>query len=580
MTPARVLVVDDTPSNLRLLADCLRAAGYDVVTAVSGGEALERVAGERPDLVLLDVVMPGLSGYEVCRALRESPATTMLPVVMVTALEASEERVRGLEAGADDFLTKPISPPELLARVRSLLRIKQLYDTVDRQARQLAEWNKRLEERVAAQVAQLERLGRLKRFLPPEIVERVVAGSAEDPLTSHRREIVAVCLDLRGFPAFAETTAPEEVMAVLQEHHLAIGRLVAEHGGTLERLTGEGMTVFFNDPVPQPDAAERAVRMALVMRDRGRALSARWEKRGIELGLGIGIDQGYATLGAIGFEARSDYAAIGTVANLAARLSEGAEPGEILVSQRVHAAVEGLVSAEAAGELTLRGFRRAVPAFRLLGLGARSAEAGEVALATAPRAPRVFRQEGEYWTLVYEEEAFRLRDSKGLRYVALLLGHPDREFHALDLVASVQGGAGAPATAVEREEVAAGGLGDAGPILDAHARTAYRRRLEELGAELAEAESFADWGRVERLRTEIDFLSEQLASAVGLGGRDRRAAGAAERARVNVTRAISDSVKRIREYGPRLARHLDASIRTGTFCSYAPPDPSDARWEL
>jgi class 3 adenylate cyclase/CheY-like chemotaxis protein len=367
VTPeAKILVVDDLPQNVKLLADLLAVTGYAVATAASGAEALEKVETERPDLVLLDVMMPEMSGYEVCRAIRDNPATGILPVVMVTSLDPAQERIKGLEAGADDFLSKPVNRPELLARVRSLVRVKRLYDTVERQAAQLAEWNRTLEARVGEQVAQLERLGRLKRFFSPQLAEMIVAGDAEDPLKSHRREVTVVFLDLRGFTAFAETAEPEEVMSVLREYHAEMGRLVVAHEGTLERFTGDGMMVFFNDPVPVPNPGERAVRMALAMRERVEALQLGWRKRGVDLGLGMGIAQGYATIGAIGFEGRVDYGAIGTVTNLAARLCGEARPGQILVSQRMLATVEDLVTAEPIGNLVLKGFARPVEAFNLL----------------------------------------------------------------------------------------------------------------------------------------------------------------------------------------------------------------------
>jgi class 3 adenylate cyclase len=366
--PAKVLVVDDLPQNVKLLADLLAFKGYAVVTASSGPEALEKVDAERPDLVLLDVMMPEMSGYEVCRKIRENPAAGILPVVMVTSLDPAQERIKGLEAGADDFLSKPVNQAELLARVRSLVRVKQLYDTVERQAAQLGEWNRTLERRVSEQVTQLERLGRLKRFFSPQLADMIVAGDAEDPLKSHRREVTVVFLDLRGFTAFAETAEPEEVMGVLREYHAEMGSLILAHEGTLERFTGDGMMVFFNDPVPVPNPAERAVRMALAMRDRLRDLKARWRKRGVDLDLGVGIAQGYATIGAIGFEGRLDYGAIGTVTNLASRLCGEAKPGQILISQRMLGTVEDLVDAEPVGELALKGFLKAVSAFNLLGL--------------------------------------------------------------------------------------------------------------------------------------------------------------------------------------------------------------------
>jgi class 3 adenylate cyclase/CheY-like chemotaxis protein len=368
--PAKILVVDDTPHNVKLLADLLSVKGYRVVTASSGAEALAAVEAERPTLVLLDVVMPGMSGYEVCRRIRENPAAGILPVIMVTALDPAQERIKGLEAGADDFLSKPINQPELLARVRSLLRIKELYDTVQAQAAQLADWNRRLEDRVQEQVAQLERMSRLKRFFSPQLAELIVAGGAEDPLKTHRREVTVVFLDLRGYTAFAETAEPEEVMGVLHEYHAAMGQDVLAHEGTLERFAGDGMMVFFNDPLPVPDHALRAVRMALAMRERVAELAAGWRKRGYELGVGVGIAQGYATIGAIGFEGRWDYGAIGTVTNLAFRLCGEASPAQILVSGRVMAAVEGAVEVEALGPLSLKGFRNPVPVFAIRSLRA------------------------------------------------------------------------------------------------------------------------------------------------------------------------------------------------------------------
>ncbi len=366
--PAKILVVDDTPRNVKLLADLLSAKGYTVATADSGPAALKQIEAEPPDLVLLDVVMPGMTGYEACRKIRENPATGILPVVMLTALDPAEERINGLEAGADDFLTKPINQPELLARVRSLLRIKHLYDTVQAQAGQLADWNQTLEQRVQEQVAQLERLGRLKRFFSPQLAELIVAGGAEDPLRSHRREVTVVFVDLRGFTAFAETAEPEEVMGVLREYHAEMGRLILAHEGTLERFTGDGMMVFFNDPVPVPNPGERAIRMALEMREHVRELAGAWRKRGYDLSVGLGLAQGYATIGAIGFEGRWDYGAIGTVTNLAARLCGEARAGQILIPPRLLAALEELLEIEPLGDLTLKGFLKPVPAFNVLGL--------------------------------------------------------------------------------------------------------------------------------------------------------------------------------------------------------------------
>jgi class 3 adenylate cyclase len=358
---SKILVVDDTPVNVKLVADLLGAKGYTVITAGSGKEALDKLEAEHPDLVLLDVMMPGMTGYEVCRTIRANPATAMLPVVMVTALDPGQERVKGIEAGADDFLGKPINQPELLARVRSLLRVKALHD-------QLEELNRTLEARVAAQVGELEKLGRLKRFFSPQLAEAILTGGAEDPLESHRREITVVFVDLRGFTGFAETAEPEEVMAVLRQYHAEMGALVVAHEGTLERFTGDGMMIFFNDPVVVENPSERALRMAVEMRARVGELAVQWRKLGYDLDFGVGIAQGYATLGAIGFEGRWDYGAIGTVTNLAARLCGEAQPGQILIARRVFAVVGDIVDARPVGELALKGFSRPIPTYEVSGL--------------------------------------------------------------------------------------------------------------------------------------------------------------------------------------------------------------------
>jgi CheY-like chemotaxis protein/class 3 adenylate cyclase len=362
---AKILVVDDIAMNVKLLADLLAAKGFRTCTAASGPEALAALAREQPDLVLLDVMMPGMSGYEVCQAIRADPAQAMLPVVLVTALDPAEERARGLDAGADDFLSKPVSPTELLARVRSLLRIKTLYDELMQQKTALADLNLTLESRVTDGIAQLERVGRLKRFFSPQLAELIVAGGAEDPLRAHRREITVVFLDLRGFTAFTETADPEEVMRVLGQYHAAVGALVLAYEGTLERFSGDGVMIFFNDPVPVADPAPRAARMTLAIQREVTRLAADWEQRGYKLGMGVGIAQGFATIGAIGFPGRIDYGAIGTVTNLASRLCGEAGAGEILASQRVCASLDGCARHEPAGELVLKGFNRPVPAFRI-----------------------------------------------------------------------------------------------------------------------------------------------------------------------------------------------------------------------
>ena len=366
-TGARVLVVDDQPPNIRLLEAILTPRGYDVRAASSGQEALDAIDEHEVDLVLLDIVMPGMDGYEVCREIRERPASAYLPVVMVTA-SGDEQKIKALEAGADDFLTKPINQSELLARVASLARIKRYQDTIKRQADELAAWNKELESRVETQVSQLERMGRLRRFLSPQLAELIVDSGDESFLESHRREIVVVFCDLRGFTTFAEASEPEEVMGVLKEYHEALGDLIFRFEGTLERFAGDGLMVFFNDPVRCDDGPLRALRMSVAIRTRVRGLAESWARQGHDLALGIGVAQGYATLGKIGFDGRLDYAAIGSVTNLASRLCDAAEPWQILATERVFAAAGSMVVGEDAGSRDLRGFSRSVHAFSVRGV--------------------------------------------------------------------------------------------------------------------------------------------------------------------------------------------------------------------
>jgi adenylate cyclase len=364
-----ILVVDDVPENRRLLEAVLSPRGYDVATASSGEEALERIAAGGVDLVLLDIVMPGLDGLEVCRRLRADAATRFLPVVTITA-SGDQEKRRALEAGADDFITKPFDQAELLARVRSLLRIKHYHDTIEAQTAELEAFSRRLEQRVQEQVQELERERRLRRFLAPQVADLVVSSGDESFLESHRREITALVCDLRGFSAFAQTVEPEEVMSVLREYHAGVGEEIHRFEATLDRFSGGRVMAFLNDPLPCDDAPERAVRMAVAVRNRVWGLAEGWSRQGYDLHLAIGIAQGHATLGRIGFEGRWEYGAIGSVTLLAERLSEAAEPGQIVVSRRVHSATEGIAIANPLGELPLSGFARPTDAYDVVGLEA------------------------------------------------------------------------------------------------------------------------------------------------------------------------------------------------------------------
>src|SRR5436853_325124 len=354
---ARILVVDDQRSNVEMLAGVLKGRGYVVHTALDGQKALELVGDLHPDLVVSDILMPKVDGYDLCRRLRAAPETALLPVILITSLDAQGERIKGLEVGADDFLSKPINWEELFARVRSLLRVKALQD-------ELKDVNEKLAERVRDQVAQLERLSRLKRFFSKPVAEAIVAGG-EAILEPHRREITAVFLDLRGFTSFTDRADPDEVMELLRAYHRTLGHTVDEFGGTLEHFAGDGIMIFFSDPLPVDGPAARAVRMSLSLQTAFTPISQAWAKLGHDVGLGIGIAQGEATLGVIGFETRWEYAAIGNVPNLAARLCGAARAGEIILDAQTETAIAQIAETDTVGPLTLRGFYQPLTAFRL-----------------------------------------------------------------------------------------------------------------------------------------------------------------------------------------------------------------------
>lgn len=370
--PRVILVVDDTPADIRLLDAVLAPRGFGVLGARSGSQALEQVARDPPDLILLDVLMPGMDGYETCRRLRQAPQSHFLPVVMLTASQEGD-RLKALEAGADDFIAKPFDTAELLARVGSLLRVKQYHDTIEVQRAELAEWNRSLEVRVREQMQQLDRLERFRRFLSPQLAELLVSSGDDTLLESHRREIAVAHCGLRGFAKLTLSTEPEVVMGVLHAYHAALGRQIFDFGGTVGQIAGESVMVFFNDPVACPEPAERAVRMVLRMRQELQLVLEGWRKLGYGLAFGAGVELGYATLGQIGFEARVDYGAIGPVTYVAAGLCEAAVDDQILVSQRVYNAVEDQIEGSCVGSLDLRGSLKSVLAYRVAGLRSGSA---------------------------------------------------------------------------------------------------------------------------------------------------------------------------------------------------------------
>jgi len=367
-TPPRILIVDDNPTNLEVLQVRLKAQGYELVTAVDGMDALAKVREFEPDLVLLDVMMPKLDGISVVKQLRQDSTFRFMPVILVTAKADTRDVVAGLEAGGDDYLTKPFEQAALVARVRSMLRIKELHDKMQAQSEQLSGWNQSLEKRVAEQLAELERISRLQRFLAPQVAKIIASSDASEVqlASSHRREITVVFCDLRGFTSFTDSSEPEEVMEVLREYHESMGELIFRYEGTIERFLGDGIMIIFNDPLPCPEHTKRAVGLALDMREQVDRLAKEWRRKGHNLGLGIGIASGYATLGQIGFEHRREYSAIGGVTNLASRLCDEARPSQIVINQRAFGSIETSVEAAHIGDLNLKGFNRPIAAYEIL----------------------------------------------------------------------------------------------------------------------------------------------------------------------------------------------------------------------
>ena len=369
-----LLVVDDNEDNRYVLSQQLNIQGYDnITTATNGHEALNNLRSKSFDLVLLDIMMPDLNGYEVLERMRSSPELRNIPVIMISGIGELDSVVRCIELGAEDYLPKPFEPTLLRARVRATLERKRLHDQVvaqaadlASQAAELANWNKTLEQRVADQLGEIERMGRLRRFLSPQVADLIVASGMEKLLQSHRGEITALFCDLRGFTRFSETSDPEDVMVLLRDYHAVIGQIVIKYGATLEHFAGDGVMMIFNAPVPIDKPQLQAVRMALEMRDAMGTFTQKWRRLGHDIGFGIGISHGFATLGTIGFEGRFDYAAVGTVSNIASRLCDEAKPGQILISPRVLMAVEDTMKVELVGELTLKGIQRPMTAYNVI----------------------------------------------------------------------------------------------------------------------------------------------------------------------------------------------------------------------
>ncbi len=358
--PPLILIVDDQQDNRNQLTMRLNANGYSTAEAIDGEDALEKVIDFLPDLILLDVMMPKMDGFEVCRRLRMDPLIPFIPVVLVTARSNTEDMVQGLEAGANDYLTKPVDTIALIARVRSMLRIKALHDEVQ-------SWNKELEKRVNQQINQIERFNRLRRFLPRQVAEEIISVGDDSAILKNRRaDIVVLFADLRGFSAFTEASEPRVVLEALNVFHNCAGPLIERHQGTLERFLGDGIVVLFNAPLPARDPTGQAVIFASELHVAVANALGPFQKGGSGLGLGIGIAKGETTIGCIGFEGRFDYAAIGEVPNLAARLCEHAEAAETLVDASIVEALGTSKKTQFLRDQEFKGLAGKVPVFRLL----------------------------------------------------------------------------------------------------------------------------------------------------------------------------------------------------------------------
>ena len=356
---ATILIVDDDPLNRAMLSMSIGSLGHQVIEAGNGIEGLAALDDHVIDVVITDIEMPEMDGYGLLEHRSGDARLRAIPFIVISAVDEMDSIIKCIKLGAEDYLPKPFDPVLLHARLGACLDKKRMTD-------ELQQWNLRLTERVEEKVREVERLNVLRRFVTPQLAESL-AIDGDGILASHRREITVLFCDLRGFTSFAETAEPEEVMAVLREFHHAVGPMIFEHDGTIAQFTGDGILIFFNDPVLLDDPGGNAVRLALAMRDRTGELSVQWRRRGHELTLGIGIAVGFATCGEIGFDGRTEYTAIGTVVNLAARICAIAPGGQILVTNRVHDAVSDHVAAVALGDHEFKGLTRPVALYSLTG---------------------------------------------------------------------------------------------------------------------------------------------------------------------------------------------------------------------
>jgi signal transduction histidine kinase/CheY-like chemotaxis protein len=584
-----VLHVDDDPDVRAYVRDVL-GPDYNLFVAANGSEGRECARRYLPDLIIADQMMPGMDGRELLRVLRSDGDLRAIPLLFLTARFGTEVRIESLNAGADDYLTKPFHEAELRARVRNLIQAR-------RSERRLAELNRSLEIRVRQQMAELLRTGELRRLLPPQVIESVLRGGLEPGGSLQRRDVTVLVADFRRSTTDAGKPDPEKLAADLSDYLGEVAVIAAARGGTVDSLAGGRASIVFGapDPCPPGVGAWSAVEAAMQMRVKAEERCASARRRGVaaDWQTRIGLSSGTCVVGAFGGDLLRMYTAVGCAADEAAAVQAQAPPGAIVLGKPTWELVRSRVRVQRLESPPGSHGRGALEAYELRDISSytdtphpeMSARAAEPRGVIHSVSSRLFRREGDYWTVAYAGTVCRLKDSKGLHYLARLLAQPHDEMHALDLIGALWNEeSGWNGNITSRDLVTAGLTpsrpGDAGAILDSKAKARYRERLLVLREELKEAEGSVDRERTNRAKEEMAALAHELSAAVGLGGRNRKAAAATERARVNVTRTIKVSIDRIAASNAALGRHLSATIRTGTFCSYEPSRGEEGQWEL
>jgi len=356
----KILVVDDNPQNVQIMKARLSTQDYDIIEAFDGEQALKKVEEQDPDLILLDVMMPKMDGFQVCQKLKSDDKTKLIPIIIVSARAGTEDILKGLELGADEYLPKPYEHVELLARVKNMLKLRIAQ-------KDLQELNNTLEEKVRKQVALLESEKRLERYLNPQVVDMIMKGGELSKMMNSRKLLTLFVSDINNFSGISERTEPEDVVALLNNYFSSMSDIVFKYGGTLDKFLGDGLLVFFGDPMPYEDHAQRAINMALEMKEKVEELRKDWKAAGHDLDITVGINTGFATVGNMGSEKRLEYTVIGNQVNLAFRLCAEAKPGQIVISQRTYSLVEKDFAIEKIGDVTVKGIITPVTIYNVTG---------------------------------------------------------------------------------------------------------------------------------------------------------------------------------------------------------------------